>query len=207
MYFLSLCHGKSSFCFLLLLSPSQSWNTSLKRMPRAHKTNYSGVLNMKVCFNLNLLLHIPGCVFVFLLFLPFPLHFLPLLPCLLPWFHLSFLLPPKDIWGYQKEEKKSDIYKGIHHYLDIIFRGIGKALGTESDSSWDALNWNLLSQAWKGVALPSKLFQDQTQSTAHFVQLIPFTEIISPPQEFLKYFTFYLYGNGDFHMKKRLFRI
>lgn len=39
----------------------------------------------------------------------------------------------------------------------------GKALGTESDSVQDALNWNLLSQAWKGVALPSKLFQDQKQ--------------------------------------------
>lgn len=146
------------------------------------------------------------CLFFFSFFLSLFTFYLPC-PVCSPDLIYPFCFLQKIYEVTKKRKKKSDIYKGIHHYLDIIFRGIGKALGTESDSSWDALNWNLLSQAWKGVAIPSKLFQDQTQNTAHFVQLIPFTVIIFPPQEFLKYFTFYLYGNGDFHMKKRLFRI
>lgn len=104
-------------------------------------------------FSWNLLLRLE-CVWLFL-FLPFPLLLSASLTCLLPQFNLFFLLPPKDIWGYIREKNirhPSGHPPSSRHYLD-----------PERDCVWEALNWNLLSQAWNRV-WPSQVNCSKTRN-------------------------------------------
>lgn len=131
---------------------------------------------MNVCFSLNLLFHILGCVFIS------SLSFFPSLPCLLPWFILS-----ASSKRYVKEKKKkSDIYKVLQDCPSIIFGGIKKAFR-------HCLRCSELKpfiSGMEGSHPANKLFQDQTQNISHFAQLTPFTVTVYSSPRISKVFYF-----------------
>ena len=106
---------------------------------------------MKVCFRLNLLLRILGCVFVFSsFFLSFCTFYLPYPVCSPDLLYL-FCFLQKIYEGYEKEKKKKlGIYKDTHHCLSIIFRGISTGFRHRKVILLEMLQTETsLSQAWK----------------------------------------------------------
>ena len=105
---------------------------------------------MKVCFRLNLLLRILGCVFVFSsFFLSLCTFYLPY-PVCSPDLLYPFCFLQKIHEGYEKEKKKLDIYKDTHHCLSIIFRVVSTGFRHIKVILLEMLQTETsLSQAWK----------------------------------------------------------